>query len=65
MKAQTLKLNMFSKNFLKFPKRVFGVSQNILNYSSPTNPRVFLSISKGGQNLGNMTFEVILFKLAL
>ena len=58
MNMRALKLNMFNKNFYNFPRRVFGVSQNILDYTSKENPRVFLTIAKGGKNIGNLTFEV-------
>jgi hypothetical protein len=62
MNMRMLRLNSLSKNMrslYNFPRRVFGVSQNVTDYTSSENPRVFLTIAKDGKNLGNLTFEVI------
>ncbi len=58
---RALRLNTISRNLYHFPRRVFGVSQNVLDYRSKDNPRVYFTISKGGKNLGNLTFEVYNF----
>lgn len=49
-----------SSKFYNFQK-AYGVSQNIINYRSESNPQVFFSISKNGQNIGKITFEVFNF----
>ena len=58
MNMRALKFNTLSRNFYNFPKRVFGVSQNTIDYTSKENPRVFFTVSKDGKPLGNLTFEV-------
>lgn len=47
-----------SSNFYNFNRKVFGVSQNIINYRSDDNPKVFFSVDKNGTNIGKMTFEL-------
>ena len=54
-------LNPLSRKLYNFPRRVFGVSQNVIDYTSKENPRVFFTIAKDGKSLGNLTFEVINF----
>lgn len=44
-----------SFNFFKYQRRFFSV---LHNYRSKENPRVFLEVTKDGENLGKMVFEV-------
>jgi len=53
-----IKLNNQFRNFYSFNKKTFGVAQNIIDYTSKTNPRVYLVVSKNGVQLGKLTFEV-------
>ena len=53
-----IKLNNQFRNFYSFNKKTFGVAQNIIDYTSKTNPRVYLVVSKNGVELGKLTFEV-------
>jgi hypothetical protein len=46
------------KNFYSLPKKHFAIAQNIIDYRSKDNPRVFFTVAKNGTNLGNLTFEV-------
>jgi hypothetical protein len=58
---RSLKYNNLTKNFkgfYNFPRKVFGVSQNSIDYTSKDNPRVFFTIARDGKTLGNLTFEV-------
>jgi hypothetical protein len=55
-------LNPLSRKLYNFPRRVFGVSQNVIDYTSKENPRVFFTIAKDGKSLGNLTFEVKFLK---
>ncbi len=57
-----LKLNNQFRNFYSFNKKTFAVSQNIIDYTSKTNPRVYFVVTKNGTNLGKLTFEVNLIK---
>jgi type IV secretory pathway ATPase VirB11/archaellum biosynthesis ATPase len=54
-----LKLNNNFRNIYSFNKKSFVVAQNIIDYTTKTNPRVFLTVTKNGANLGKLTFEVI------
>jgi cyclophilin family peptidyl-prolyl cis-trans isomerase len=58
MNMRMIRMNNFSRKLYNFPRRVFGVAQNITDYTSKENPRVFFTIAKDGKNLGNMTFEL-------
>ena len=40
--------------FSMLQKRAFG----LYNYSSPSNPRVFLTVARGEQKLGDLVFEL-------
>ncbi len=42
------------KQLLAVPKRQFS----LYNYSDRSNPRVFLTLSKNGQTLGDLVFEL-------
>lgn len=42
-----------------FMRRMFSTG---INYSDPKNPKVFLQVSRDGQPLGKMTFEVTKIK---
>jgi hypothetical protein len=46
-----------SFNFFKYQRRFFSV---LHNYRSKDNPKVFLDVSKNGQKLGRLVFEVII-----
>jgi len=46
-----------SFNFFKYQRRFFSV---LHNYRSQDNPKVFLEVSKDGQKLGKLVFEVII-----
>jgi hypothetical protein len=54
-----LRSNNHFRNFLSFNKKTFVVAQNITDYTSKTNPRVYFTITKNGANIGKLTFEVI------
>ena len=45
--------------FYSYNKKSFVVAQNLIDYTSKTNPRVFFTVTKNGTNLGKLTFEVI------
>jgi cyclophilin family peptidyl-prolyl cis-trans isomerase len=38
-----------------FTKRTFS---SLYQYSSPSNPRVFMNLSKSGESIGTVTFEL-------
>jgi hypothetical protein len=44
-----------SFNFFKYQRKCFSVLQN---YKSKENPRVYLEVTKDGEKLGKMVFEV-------
>ena len=46
---------MNSRVFSLFQRRAFG---SLYNYSSPSNPRVFMTIARGEQKLGDLVFEL-------
>jgi len=61
MYMRSLKFNCYSKNIksiYNFQKTSFAVAQNVVDYKSNENPRVFFNIAKDGKSLGNLTFEV-------
>jgi len=58
MHMKILRMNKFNK-FYNFPSKVFGVSQNVINYRSDNNPQVYFSLTKNGSNIGKLTFEVL------
>ena len=45
-----------SFNFFKYQRRFFSA---LNNYRSKENPRVYLEVTKDGEKLGKMVFEVI------
>ena len=55
-----MKIKNISNNFYSFPSKLFGVSQNVKDYRSNSNPQVYLSISQNGTNIGKLIFEVII-----
>ena len=46
---------MNSRMFSMLQKRAFG---SFVNYSNPSNPRVFLTVARGEQKLGDLVFEL-------
>ena len=46
---------MNTRLFSLFQRRAFS---SVTNYTSPTNPRVFMTIAKGGQTVGDLVFEL-------
>lgn len=42
--------------------RSFTTTTDTINYRDPTNPRVFMELTKDGQNIGRLIFEVSLFQ---
>ena len=46
---------MNAKQLFNFSKRGFS---SLYNYSSPSNPRVFLTVAKGDQTVGDLVFEL-------
>ena len=46
---------MNSKVFSLFQRRAFT---SLYNYSSPANPRVYLTVARGEQKLGDLVFEL-------
>ena len=44
----------FVKQLMFFSRRQFS----LYNYSAPTNPKVFLTLSKNGEKLGDLVFEL-------
>jgi hypothetical protein len=59
MNMRMMKIKNISNKFYNFPSKVFGASQNVINYRSESNPQVYFSISQNGINIGKLTFEVI------
>ena len=46
---------MNAKQIFNFGKRSFG---SMYNYSSPANPRVYLTVAQGEKKIGEMVFEL-------
>ena len=46
---------MNSRQLLNFGKRGFA---SLYNYSNPANPRVYLTVAKGDQRMGDLVFEL-------
>ena len=46
---------MNAKQLFNFGKRSFG---SLYNYSNPANPRVYLTVAKGDQRVGDLVFEL-------
>ena len=46
---------MISKQLFNFGKRGFS---SLHNYSSPANSRVYLTVAKGDQRIGDLVFEL-------
>lgn len=58
MYKRAINFNNLRRGFYNVPSKVFGVAQNIPCYSSNENPKVFFSVAKDGDKIGNLTFEV-------
>ena len=46
---------MNSKQLFAFSRRTFS---SVYNYANPANPRVYLTVAKGDQKLGDLVFEL-------
>ena len=46
---------MNAKQLFNFGKRSFG---SLYNYSNPANPKVYLTVAKGDQRIGDLVFEL-------
>lgn len=46
---------MYSRQLFNLPRRGFA---SLYNYSNPANPRVYLSIARGEQKVGDLVFEL-------
>jgi len=46
--------NQLFKQIAFFQKR--GFTTSVFNYGAATNPHVYMTVSKDGQNVGNLVF---------
>ena len=46
---------MYSRQLFNLPRRGFA---SLYNYSNPANPRVYLTVARGEQKVGDLVFEL-------